>query len=294
MSTSQPAQAPVAAGGAFECFNVKIENHIAHIRLARPQVANAMNMTFWNELPAIVKDISDNARARVIVISGEGKHFTAGMDLAVFGGGADQSHIEAGRRRERLMQTVLMLQKTFSCLEEARMPVLAAIQGACVGGGMDFVSAADMRYCTKEAFFSIAEINIGMTADVGTFPRMGYVMPQGLVREMAFTGRRMMAEEAKACGFVNEVFDTHEAMMQAVTGHAKEIASKSPLAIWGSKEMLNYGRDHSVADALKHIAVWQTGMFQPGDMAESFTAQQEKRAPEFQELMPVPKRFDNL
>jgi len=279
---------------SHECFDVEIKDHIAHISLSRPQVANAMNKTFWNELPAIVRDIDENARARVIVISAQGKHFSAGMDLSVFAGGPDQSHIEAGRRRERMMQTVLMLQKTFSCLEEARMPVLVAINGACVGGGMDFTSAADMRYCTKDAFFCIAEINIGMTADVGTFPRMGYVMPQGLVRELAFTGRRMFADEAQACGFVNKVFETQDQMMEAVMGHATDIANKSPLAITGSKEMLNYGRDHSVADALKHIAVWQTGMFQPGDMAESFTAQGEKRDPEFQELMPIPKKFDDL
>ncbi|MBD3666806.1 MAG: enoyl-CoA hydratase/isomerase family protein, partial [Kangiella sp.] len=191
---------------SHECFDVEIKDHIAHIRLSRPQVANAMNKTFWNELPAIVRDIDENARARVIVLSAEGKHFSAGMDLSVFGSGTDKSHVEAGRRRERMMQTVLMLQKTFSCLEEARMPVLAAINGACVGGGMDFTSAADMRYCTKDAFFCIAEINIDMTADVGTFPRMGYVMPPGLVRELAFTGRRMYAAQAKACAFAHEVY----------------------------------------------------------------------------------------
>lgn len=279
---------------SHECFDVEIKDHIAHIRMTRPQVANAMNRAFWIELPAIVADINENARARVIVVSAEGKHFTAGMDLSVFGSGTDQSDIEAGRRRERLMQTVLMLQKTFSCFEEARMPVLAAIQGACVGGGMDLTSAVDCRYATRDAFFCVQEINIGMTADVGTFPRITQVMPQGLARELSYSGRRMGAEEAKACGFLNEVYETHEEMMEAVMNVAREIANRSPLAVAGSREMLNFARDHSIADGLKHIAVWQTGMFQPGDMAESFAAQQEKRDPEFQELMPIPKDFNDL
>ncbi|MEQ9529903.1 MAG: crotonase/enoyl-CoA hydratase family protein [Parvibaculaceae bacterium] len=283
MSTSAAARLQQDAG---ECFKVEIRDHIAHIVLDRPEKMNAMNRDFWHDLPRIVREIDEGALARVIVISSTGKHFTAGMDLSVFTSGPDMKGKETGRVRANLMRTVLQLQKTFSCLDEARMPVLMAVQGGCIGGGVDFASACDMRYCTKDAFFCIQEINIGMTADVGTFPRLPHLMPQGLVRELAYTGRRLFAEEARSCGFVNAVFDTQEEMLDAVMGIARDIAARSPLAVLGSKEMLNYARDHSIADGLRHIAVWQSGMFQPADMMESFAAKSEKRDPEFDDLLP--------
>jgi enoyl-CoA hydratase len=272
---------------SYECFSVEIRDQVAHVRLSRPDALNSMNRAFWRELPEIVRKLDDSAAARAIVLSSTGKHFTAGMDLSVFASGPDMTGKETGRVRANLMKTVLHLQQTFSCLDEARMPVLAAVQGGCIGGGVDMVSACDMRYATRDAFFCIQEINIGMTADVGTFPRLAYLMPQGIVRELAYTGRRFRADEAKACGFVNELFDTHEQLLDAVTGIAVDIAKRSPLAVWGSKEMLNYGRDHSIPDSLRQIAVWQTGMFQPADMREAFTAKAEKRDPAFDDLLPV-------
>lgn len=272
---------------AYECFSVEIKDHIAHLVLNRAEALNTMVPAFWSELPEIVREIDDKALARVIMISSVGKHFTAGMDLSVLAAGPDRSGQEIGRVRANLMKTILKLQETFSCLDEARMPVLVAVQGGCIGGGVDFVSACDMRYATRDAFFCIQEINLGMTADVGTYPRLPHLMPQGLVRELSYTGRRLYADEAKACGFVNEVFDTQEDMIAKVREIAREIASRSPLAVWGSKEMLTYARDHSIADGLKHIAVWQSGMFQSPDIKESFKAKAEKRDPEFDDLLPV-------
>jgi len=271
---------------SHECFTVDIRDQVAHVTLCRPAEFNSMNRAFWTELPEIVQRLDDAAAARAIVLSSTGKHFTAGMDLSVFASGPDMTGKETGRVRANLMQTVLKLQQTFSCLDKARIPVLAAVQGGCIGGGVDMVSACDMRFATRDAFFCIQEINIGMTADVGTFPRLAYLMPQGIVRELAYTGRRFLAEEARACGFVNALFDTHEQLLDAVTGVAVDIAKRSPLAVWGSKEMLNYGRDHSIDDALRHIAVWQTGMFQPADMREAFAAKSEKRDPAFDDLLP--------
>ena len=167
------------------------------------------------------------------------------------------------------------------------MPVIAAIQGGCIGGAVDFTSACDIRYCTADAFFTIMEINIGMTADVGTFPRLCKLIPEGWVRELAYTGRRLPAQRAKEIGLVNEVFDTHEALLAHVMETAREIASKPPLAVAGSKVMVNYARDHSIKDALDYIAVWQTGMFAPQHMMESFAAKQEKRAPDYPDLHPL-------
>ncbi|MEJ5256168.1 MAG: crotonase/enoyl-CoA hydratase family protein [Acidimicrobiales bacterium] len=279
----------------YTCFDVEITDKVAHLRLNRPDALNTMVPAFWTELPQIVREIDDDGSARVIVVSSTGRHFSAGMDLSVFTGGSgltggeEPRTTEMGRTRARLRQTALLLQESFTALEKARQPVLAAVQGGCVGGALDLVTACDCRYATADAFFVVQEINIGMTADVGTLQRLPKLIPEGVAREMAYTGRRMSAARAKEVGLVNEVFDTHEAMLEAVMETAHEIASKSPLAIWGTKEMINYARDHSVADSLNYIATWQTGMFQPADMLESFAAKSEQREPRFDDLLPNPK-----
>ncbi|MGH6873154.1 MAG: crotonase/enoyl-CoA hydratase family protein [Rhizomicrobium sp.] len=281
---------------AYRCFNVEIEGGIAHIQLKRGDELNTMVPEFWRELPEIVKDIDANARARVIVVSSTGKHFSGGMDLSVFTGGqsvgtsAAASKEERGRIRANLRLSVLEIQDTFNVLERARQPVLIAIQGGCVGGAVDFASACDCRYATEDAFFVIQEINIGMTADVGTFPRLCNLLPQGMVRELAYAGRRMPARKALEMGLVNEVFPTQEAMLKHVMGVARDIAEKSPLAVHGSKVMINYARDHSIADGLDYIATWQAGMYNPEiDMRESFVAKSEKRAPKFADMLPLRK-----
>jgi enoyl-CoA hydratase len=217
------------------------------------------------------------------------------MDLGVFTSGdtaitPGDAH-EMGRVRARLRQTALMLQESFTAFERVRMPVLVAIQGGCIGGAVDMVTAADMRYATADAFFVIQEINIGMTADVGTLQRLPKIIPDGVAREMAYTGRRLSAQRALEVGLINEIFPAHEELVAGVLDIAREIASKSPLAIWGTKEMLLYSRDHSVADGLNHIATWQTGMFQPSDMVETFTAKAEGRDPVFPDLLPEPDSF---
>ena len=277
------------AATSHQCFDVTISDGVAHVRLNRPDAFNAMNRDFWNELPEIIRDIDDNARARCIVISSTGKHFTAGMDLKVFDGltGPGAKHADTHTAMEAFRRHVHHLQGAFSCLDQARMPVLVAIQGACIGGGVDLVSACDIRWATADAFFCIQEINIGMTADVGTFPRLCKLIPEGWVRELAYTGRRLPAARAKEIGLVNEVFETHEQMLAHVLETAREIASKAPLAVTGSKVMINYARDHTIADGLDYIATWQTGMLSGAHMAEAFKAKQDKRDPVFPDLHPL-------
>ena len=289
-----PSGAPVFYENlmSYECFHVETRDGVTEVRLNRPDALNSMVPAFWTELPQIIRELDAGGDTRAIVLSSTGKHFCAGMDLAVFTGGSSlggPTEGEVGRQRANLRRHILQLQETFSSIERARVPVLAAIQGGAIGGAVDMITACDMRYMTEEAFICVQEINIGMTADVGTLQRLPKIIPEGVARELSYTGRRMPADEAKACGLVNEVFPDVEAMRAGVMSVARQIASKSPLAIWGTKEMINYSRDHSVEDSLNYIATWQTGMFQPADMAESFKAKAEKRDPEFADLLPTGK-----
>ena len=217
----------------YTCFDLEIKNKVAYVTMCRPDEYNTMNKAFWSELPHLVEKISDDASARVIVLSSTGKHFCAGMDLANFSLSDNPtepktSNTHNGMKKEAGFRITLDLQHTITSLEKARIPVISAIQGGCIGGGLDLATATDMRFCTKEAFFCIQEINIGMAADVGTLQRIPRLIPEGVVRELAYTGRRFFADEAKAHGLVNKVFDSHEEMMSAVKIIAEEIASKGP------------------------------------------------------------------
>lgn len=278
----------------YECFNVTVEDHIAHIQLSRPEKRNSMSPAFWRELPQIVAELEANAEARVIVISSTGPHFSAGLDLASFQSDVpnqtpdpDSQRDARLRRGAAFYDNVLDMQQSFNCLEQARVPVLAAIQGGAIGGGVDLVTACDCRYASEDAFLTIFETNIGMTADVGTFPRLVKLIPEGLVREMAYTGRRVPAAEAKDMGLVNRVFANQSAMLDGVMEIARDIASKAPLAVYGCKRMINYARDHTTADGLDYIAIWNASMLQGEEIVEALAANKESRPGRF---VALPKR----
>lgn len=278
----------------YKAMTVDIHQKIAHIQLNRPDALNTMNLDFWREFPNVVEELDKGADARVLVLSSSGKHFCAGMDLSVFTSGLLDSEAELGRQRESLRRVVLELQASFNILEKIRIPVLAAVHGGCIGGAVDMVTACDSRYCTEDAFFSIEETKIGMTADLGTLQRLPHIIPEGLCRELAYTGRRMYAEEACRAGLVNQVYSDQESLISGVMEIAEQIAARSPLAVAGCKEMFNYGRDHSVTDGLQYMAAWQSGMFQPqNDMVEAFTAKAEKRPPVFEKLSNNKKTFQS-
>jgi len=276
----------------MKCFGLTIENHVAHVVMNRPDKRNSMIREFWEELPQLVRDIDNGSKARVIVISSTGPHFTSGLDTSLFG---DLAQTDAETKEEQALQAqsifyneVTRLQKTFTALEAARIPILIAIQGGCIGGGLDLITACDMRYATKDAFFTLFETNLAMTADVGTFPRLAKLIPEGYVKEMAYTGKRITAADALRFGLINELYDSQEEMLSAVLEIAHDIASKAPLAVHGCKKMINYSRDHSTADTLDYVAVWNASQFKIEEILEAMNAIKEKRKAHFVNL---PKKF---
>jgi enoyl-CoA hydratase len=259
----------------FETLEVSIEEQVATVYLNRPDKANAMNAAMWDELQTCFEWLDQQSAVRAVILAGHGKHFCAGLDLGVFADLQGPSK-DPARRAEYLRRTILRLQGNLSAIEKCRVPVLAAIHKTCIGGGVDMTCCADMRYATEDAYFSIREIDIGMTADVGTLQRLPKIMPEGVVRELAYTGRNMDAEEAREVGFVNKVYENRETMLREVTAIARSIAAKSPLAVRGSKEMLLYSRDHSVAEGLNYIATWNAGMLSQVDLQAGIEAQMSK------------------
>ena len=268
----------------YETMCLNIEDGIAHIELTRGSEFNTMNKAFWPEMVKIFGEIENAPLARVVVLSGQGRHFTSGLDLNDFTAGLTTTEGEPARSAEALRRTILNMQETMSVLDRCRLPVLAAIQGACIGGGIDLISACDIRYCTEDAFFCVQETNIGMTADVGTLQRLPHMLPYGILRELTYTGRRMMASEARKWGLVNKIYSDKAALLNGVKEIAQEIASKSPLTTVGNKEMLNYARDHSIQDGLNYVATWNAAMLSRADLGEAFLAKKEKRDPLFNGL----------
>ncbi|PSS57720.1 crotonase/enoyl-CoA hydratase family protein [Pseudomonas sp. BBP2017] len=265
----------------YQAFKVELNDNIAHVQINRPEKYNAMNAPFWSEIVEIFKWIDDTDAVRAVVISGAGKHFSAGIDLMLLASVANELGKDVGRNARLLRRTILRMQASFNAVDKCRKPVLAAIQGYCIGGAIDLVSACDMRYCSKDAQFSIKEIDMGMAADVGTLQRLPRIIGDGVMRELAYTGRNVEADEAQRIGLVNRVYDDHQALLEGVFAIAAEIAGKSPIAVAGTKEMLSYMRDHRIDDGLEYIATWNAAMLQSTDLRVAVAAHMSKQKPEF-------------
>ena len=274
------------------CFTLTTTDQVAHLVLNRPEAMNTMHPTFWRELDAVLAQLHQSGEARALVISSTGKHFSAGMALEVFAGAVAMDD-QSPEGRAAIFDLLTDMQATFTRLESLRIPVIAAIQGGCIGGAVDMVTAACIRYATQDAFFCIQEINIGMVADVGTLQRLPKLIPLGVVKELAYTGRRLAAQKAMDYGLVNEVFETPQAMLAAALQCAKEIAAKPPVAIWGTKQAVNYARDHSVDDSLRQMGWLQGAIWSNQHVRESVAALQHKRAGVFPALVPL-QRFGDL
>ncbi|MEY2952405.1 MAG: hypothetical protein RLZZ401_492 [Pseudomonadota bacterium] len=270
----------------MHCFTLTQDHHVAHLVLNRPEAMNAMNPGFWRELDAVLTQLHQAGTARALVISSTGKHFSAGMALETFAG-AIQLDDNSSEGRAAIFDLLTSMQDTFSKIERLRMPVIAAIHGGCIGGAVDMVTACCIRYATADAFFCIQEINIGMVADVGTLQRLPKLVPEAIVKEYAYTGRRMPAAKALAYGLVNAVFDTPEACTAAALQCAREIAAKPPVAIWGTKQVIHYTRDHSTQDALQQMGWIQGAIWSNAHVREAIGAMKEKKEGNFPSLTPL-------
>ncbi len=268
------------------CFTLTLTDHVAHLVLSRPEAMNTMNPAFWRELDTVLTQLHRNADARALVISSTGKHFSAGMALDMFGGAITMDDASA-EGRAAIFDLLTEMQATFTKLETLRIPVIAAIQGGCIGGAVDMVTAACIRYATADAFFCIQEINIGMVADVGTLQRLPKLIPLAMVKELAYTGRRLPADKALGYGLVNAVFDTPEALLAGAMACAHEIAAKPPIAIWGTKQAVNYAAEHSVEDSLRQMGWLQGAIWSNPNVREAVTAMKHKRAASFSGLSPL-------
>ena len=277
---------------AMHCFSLTIENHIAHLVLKRAEALNTMGPRFWGELDTLLTDLHKNSAARALVISSTGKHFSAGMALDAFAGSV-QMDDQSPEGRAAIFDSLSAMQATFTKLETLRIPVIAALQGGVIGGAVDMVTACCIRYGSKDAFFCIQEINIGMVADVGTLQRLPKLVPLAVVKELAYTGRRMGADKALGYGLLNAVFETHEQTVQAALQCAAEIASKPPVAIWGTKQAVHYARDHTVDEALKQMGWLQAAIWSNRHVGEAVTAFQGKRTGKYPDLAEL-KSFTDL
>jgi enoyl-CoA hydratase len=266
----------------LSCFTLDVRNHVAHLVLNKPEALNTLHPTFWRELDDVLTHLHREGSARALVISSTGKHFSAGMALETFAANPLDDQTPEGRAA--VLDVLGDMQATFTKLETLRMPVIAAIQGGCIGGAVDMVTACCIRYATPQTFFCIQEINIGMVADVGTLQRLPKLIPLAVVKELAYTGRRLPADKALQYGLVNAVFETQEAMVEGALQCAAEIAAKPPVAIWGTKQAIHYARDHAVDDALRQMGWLQGAIWSNRHVMEAVTAMKAQRAGDFPAL----------
>lgn len=267
----------------WTAFDVTVADHIAEVALTGPGKGNAMGPDFWRELPELFGYIDADPAVRAVVLTGAGKHFSYGLDLVAMGGTlanvlADNAKAAA---RTEFLESLRKLQAGITAVADCRKPVVAAISGWCIGGGVDLICAADIRYASADATFSIREVKVGMVADVGTLARLPFIIGDGHMRELALTGKDFDAARAEKIGLVNDVADDQEAALTLARETAREIADNPPLVVHGIKDVLDHSRSAAVHDSLRYVAAWNSAFLPSEDLSEAITAVFEKRKPEF-------------
>jgi enoyl-CoA hydratase/carnithine racemase len=268
-----------------ERVEVTRDGGVAHLELAREGKFNAMDKAMFEAIGETFRSLGADPSVRAILLSGRGRHFTAGLDLQ-YAASQFPPTDDPGRAAEARLRHIKWLQDCFTAADEARPPVIAAIHGGCIGAGVDLATACDIRLASADAFFQVAEVDVAITADLGTLQRLTRLIPEGIVRELVYTGRRMGAEEALRLGLVNRVDADREAVIAAGFELADAIAAKSPLAVAGAKMSLNYSRGRTVEEGLRHVALWNAGALVSGDLTAAIKARLGKQTPEFGDLDP--------
>lgn len=269
----------------FETLDVSQNGYVTTVTLNRPDKLNAMNAAMFREIGEAFRWIDTETDTRAVVLAGNGKHFTAGLDLKENGDVLGHSEGDPARIREKLRRHILYLQDCFTAIEECRAPVISATHGACVGAGIDLISACDIRVASEDCWFSIQEINVAIVADVGTLQRMPYLLPNGILRELAYTGRKFTIQEADKYGFANHITADRDSAIAKAKELAELIASKSPLAVSGTKAIINYSRDHTVQDSLDYVATWNSGQLLGEDLMKAATAVMTRQTVDFDDLI---------
>jgi enoyl-CoA hydratase/carnithine racemase len=267
----------------YKAMRLEKSDGIAEVELTGPGKGNAMGPDFWREMPEIFAALDRDEEVRAIIVSGAGSNFSYGLDLAAMMGDLGQHFGGANLAAERtaLHDMVLAMQQSFDAVAACRKPVIAAVSGWCVGGGLDLIAACDIRLCSREARFSLREVKVAIVADLGSLQRLPRIIGEGNTRELALTGKDIAAERACGMNLVNEVYETPEALIEAARRMAREIADNPPLVVQGIKRVMNYCADKPVKDGLEYVAVWNSAFLQSHDLGEAMAAFRERRAPRF-------------
>ncbi len=280
--TMIPASPAADQPPVLETLELTLNGKVLEVALNRPEKSNAMNLTLWREIQTAFEWADSCDAVRVVILHGHGKNFCSGIDLAMLGDLHDVGE-DPARTIEHFRRHILSLQDNLSAIEKCRKPVIAALHGAVVGGAIDVITCCDMRYAAEGARFSVFEVEVALVADVGTLQRLPRLIPEGVARELAYTGRFFDSHEAREMGLVNRVFDTHIALLEGVRELAENIARKTPLVTRGIKEVMNFSREHSIQDGLNFVATWNAGMMSQVDLKEVMMAKVEGRAPHFED-----------
>lgn len=263
-----------------ERVTVTHDSGVATVELARADKLNAMDGEMFGAIGEAFRALGRDSQVRAIVLAAQGKHFTAGLDLE-YAASQFPPVKDPGRAAEARLRHIDWLQDSFNAVEQTRVPVIAAVHGACVGAGVDLIAACDMRVATEDSFFQIAEVDVAITADLGTLQRLGYLIPQGILRELTYTGRKMAADEAARIGLLNGLAADRDAAIEAATNIARTIAAKSPLAVVGAKRSLNYSRGRTVEEGLRDVGLWNAGTLISADLGAAIQARLSRQTPEF-------------
>lgn len=286
--TSDAASADSSPDGetgiSSEVLTVEVDDHVATVWLDRPGALNAMGPDFFADMPPVMAHLGADPDVRCIVIAARGTAFSAGLDLKTMGMEVLQPDTDASpvQNRQQLLEKIRYMQDAMTAVDTCEKPVIAAVHGPCIGGGIDLITACDIRLATREATFSVRETRLAMVADLGTLQRLPRIVGEGHVAELVYTGDDIDAERADEIGLVNHVYDDEDALRNATRDLAGRIAANSPLAVQGAKSVLRAGRSQTVEEGLEHVALWNAAFLQSDDLAEAVTAFMQKRKPSFE------------